>query len=80
MNGLDIGFIYLFYLDIADIGHRRRVGKRRLGIDQAHKKGGDFSALLYCAEHHGITADRKTKITEVSTETAEKCTVGCEMQ
>jgi hypothetical protein len=39
------------------------------------KKGGDFSALLYCAEHHGITADRKTKITEVSTETAEKCTV-----
>ena len=44
------------------------------------KKGGDFSALLYCAEHHGITADRKTKITEVSTETAEKCTVGCEMQ
>ena len=35
---------------------------------------------LYCAEHHGITADRKTKITEVSTETAEKCTVGCEMQ
>jgi len=26
------------------------------------------------------TADRKTKITEVSTETAEKCTVDCEMQ
>lgn len=38
MNGLDIRFIYLFYLDIADIGHRRRVGKRRLGIDQAHSQ------------------------------------------
>ena len=28
----------IFYLDIADIGHRRRVGKRRLGIDQAHSQ------------------------------------------
>ena len=37
------------------------------------------SALLYCAEHHGITADRKTGITEVSTETTEMYTIGGEL-
>ena len=67
----------LEYLKKNDIeGYRKLV----LESESNFKKGGDFSALLYCAEHHGITADRKTKITEVSTETAEKCTVGCEMQ
>ena len=52
MNGLDIRFIYLFYLDIADIGHRRRVGKRRLGIDQAHSQ-------IFQKERHGTRYDHQ---------------------